>query len=190
MPMEVRARSVRLAGVATGAAIAWALSGYSLSINGHRLLTAVLAVVGAVLLVSALLQLAAKGMPVAPSFLAVVVMVALALSLLAAQMAGEHSNPPHVELGPILLWLVALGVVGTSIIVLSLRETSKKRVAQFFSANALEILAVLAICAAGFALRVVDLTTLPSPFSGDEAQFLMQAERVGRDEIRNLFASG
>lgn len=91
---------------------------------------------------------------------------------------------------PFILWLVSIFLYASAFWDL---ERIRRELAWLVSAaqtRRLEVLLVVACTVAGFALRAVNLETIPYVLSGDEASMGLEAVRVIQGDLTNMFATG
>jgi hypothetical protein len=116
------------------------------------------------------------------------VIIALAATLIVATLTNA-ATPPASYWPSFLLWLTAIA----TLLVITYRHHLRDLPATLTAALRRytgEVAVVAGLTAAALAVRVIDLASLPAPFSGDEAGHLLQALRASEGEIRNPFASG
>ena len=173
---------------AAGAAVCLVLGLYSLSVDGHRILSFAILGVAAVCGALAATRVALPGAAARVPPLALAIAVSLSASLLTAQLSNRGPSP-DIEVTPIVLWSAAILLLLSAICISAIRAHGGRFTVDAWRLRG-EVGLVSLITVGAFLVRVVDLTSLPTPFSGDEAAFVMQAERVGHLEIRNVFESG
>lgn len=123
-----------------------------------------------------------------PSLPVMGLLFGLSGSLVATTLANQR--PPLESYWP-TFWLWVLSIAVT--LLASLRGSWRRKL-RVWSGSLItdrwEALTVLALTAVGLFVRVIDLGTLPSPFQGDEAAWVLQTQRIDSGEIRSMFQSG
>jgi hypothetical protein len=89
---------------------------------------------------------------------------------------------------PFAMWLAALALLGA--LAWERPGAALAGARSWFATNRREVALVALLTLAALFVRVINLATMPFPFSGDEANHLMQGLAVTRGELRNMFQSG
>jgi hypothetical protein len=186
-----RGSAERIAGsLAAGAILVVAI--FSFTVSGHRYISQAILLLGLAqagwVLAEVVLPKRLRLRP--PSLLISVLLVALAASMLAAQIAQQRPEPESFAV-PFLLWLASVAAVSLAAFV-SIKGSATVESARrfFFEEHVNETVFVLALTIVAFIVRVYMVADHPWPFSGDEASFAMQARAIDDGQNRNMFASG
>jgi len=115
---------------------------------------------------------------------------ALTVSFTVAQFANNAS--PKDNYWPAFgLWVVAvLGTLMAALLPLFPSLTKKAQVREWLLAHRWELAIIAVLTVAALVLRLVNLSSEPSPYSGDEAAVATQGVRVLDGEPHNMFMSG
>jgi len=117
--------------------------------------------------------------------------LSLSLSVVVAQIADRHE--PFESYWPAFaLWAGAVVLpLGAALQPLLPTPTEwPRRALSWMRSHAPELAVVAGITAVAATVRFINLTSMPSPFGGDEAALAYQAVRVAKGEITNMFQSG
>jgi hypothetical protein len=119
--------------------------------------------------------------------------LALPLPVMASWFAGQLSiqiDPEPDYWDAFWLWLVAMGVFLALLLPWRRVTAARDYAALFRNVPWLEVGGVAFLTLVAFGARAVDLVDEPSPFSGDEGNFGIQAIEVLDGVRRNMFATG
>ncbi len=119
--------------------------------------------------------------------------LALPLPLMASWFAGDIAlgDPAHTNYWQAFgLWLGGIALFVAILVPWNQLWEQRNIAAVWASVPWLEVGAVLLLTLVAFGARAVDLVDEPNPFSGDEANFGLQALEVDEGVRRNMFATG
>jgi len=108
---------------------------------------------------------------------------------------AERANggPPPDNYWPLFgLWLLSVAAVGAWALssILFTKQGSKRGWWEWLRTYRWDVALVVAVTSVALVVRIVNLSSIPSPYSGDEANFSLDAISVMRGQIKNMFASG
>lgn len=118
-----------------------------------------------------------------------VVMVTVAAESILLANAIAQSRTMDTYWGAFAAWLFGVFMLGVALVYLPVRPHIRIR-AELITAVRVEALAVVGLTLLGFALRVIDLTSIPYPLAGDEASVGMEGELILAGHSTNMFVSG
>ena len=104
--------------------------------------------------------------------------------------AISTADRAHSYQAPLILWLVSISLYALAFWDVARLRRELTQLVSAAQARRAEVALVMACTLVGLALRVVNLETVPYVLSGDEAAMGLEAVRVIRGELTNMFATG
>ena len=124
---------------------------------------------------------------VAPVLLWSVVFSLLAVSVL---YVADHFVSPETDRIAAAAWIVSVLLGLFAMWGNRLWSIDRKTLLERIRASQIEFILLLIVLGLAFAVRTIDLSTHPYPWSGDEASIGTEGARIVNGEITNFFASG